>query len=112
MKNKRMTKQEIRETFEDLEFCFDKLHRNALSDPDNIKYCITAFGITLDNNGFAEDNGKCFNMCIGDLDGVLANLSLIIETLAHNTHCTPGTIYSYLGCKLGIDPFDDDTEEF
>lgn len=116
MKNKNsMTKQEIRETFEDIQFCFNKLHVNAYAnnnDPTSVGYCVTAFGLTLNNEGLADENSKFFNMCIGDIDGVMTNLSLMIKKIAENTHCTPGTIYSYLGAKLGIGPFEDGEVEF
>lgn len=81
-----MTKQEIRETFEDIQFCLKKLeeHARACDDPSQVGFIALAFGMTLNESGFSDNKSKFFNFGIGDTFGLLSAFCTMIDILDNN----------------------------
>lgn len=83
MKNEKMTKKEIRETFEDIQFCLKKLedHSHSCENPNEVGMVLLCFGSTLNEIGFADRNQKYFNFAVGDPIGLMSGICTMIEML-------------------------------
>lgn len=83
MKIEKMTEKEIRETFEDIQFCLKKLeeHAKACNDPKDVGFNVIAFGLTHNSFGLSSKKDKYFNFCVSDSMGLISVLCTIIEIL-------------------------------
>lgn len=83
MNNEKLSKKEIKETFEDIQFCLQKLenHAKACKKPQDVGFNCIALGLTHNSFGFSDSTSKFFNFCVGDSMGLISMLCTIIELL-------------------------------
>lgn len=104
MKNEKMTKKEIRETFEDIQFCLKKLenHAHACKNPNDVGMTVLCIGATLNEIGFSDRDQKYFNFAVGDSVGLMAGICTMIEMLDQQG-VSKSTVIDFINHCMNID---------